>query len=247
MAYDIGSPVIHWFDHNGFDGYTREAVENRATGKTRSGARYGHRPRGVWDISQFVVHHSGGDGPTPAGMFQTLWRDRWLSVHFAIEDDGRIYQFLDPIELAWHAGSHNKISVGVECCLYPLASQMPDFYSAENCKRRGNLPHTIGHYVRHGQKIKSFEMPSQQVFALASLVAGVYVALDLEPRPPKFPRGVDGAIPTGLAANPLAHKGMIGHYHCTKNKIDPLGIDLVSLENDVADLCLEFGGRGQCR
>lgn len=242
-AYDIGVPVIHWFDKDGFDGYTHEEVEDRTTGKIKRGPRYGRRPNGVSDISQFVVHHSGGDGRTPSGMFQTLWRDRWLSVQFAIEDNGTVYQFLDAIELAWHAGAHNKISVGVECCLFPLVKQDPDYYSPSNCVKRGNQPHTVGQYIRHGTKYKSFEMPNQQVISLAALVAGTWTAFNLKPDKPTFPKA-DNVIPTTVIKNPLEHCGMIAHYHCTKNKVDPLGINLQELETTVANLCDVFRSIG---
>ena len=48
-------------------------------------------------------------------LLQSL-KQRGISVHFAIDNDGTIYQFMDCNHIAWHAGSSkwNNNSVGVE-------------------------------------------------------------------------------------------------------------------------------------
>lgn len=233
VGYDIGVPVIHWFDGAGFDGYTtaKATIEDRKTGavKTIAKPRYSKR---VGRLTQFVVHHSGGDGADPRGMYQTLWFERGLSVHFALEDDGRIYQFLDTQVVAWHAGAHNGCSVGVECCLFPLVGNDPHYYEPARCQRTGNLPHAQAWQTVHGQRLLAYQMPDTQVAALAALLAGTWVANGF-PEAPRFPRAAAGAIPTTTIPQPLQHHGLIGHYHCTANKIDPLGVDLAALESDV--------------
>lgn len=234
---DIGIPVIRWDDPGGFDGYTtRESVtEDRKTGKDKviRGKRYNARKGGVESITQLFVHHSGGDGRNPSGMYQTLWMDRALSVQFAIEDDGRVYQFLDAVERAWHGGKHNGISVGAELCLYPDAGRRPGYYSPANCKRRGNIPHSVRFETLQGSPRKVFVMPDVQVDAFARVMGGVWAVVTLAKREPisepLFPR-VDGKIPKEKIENAKKHTGLIGHLHCTKKKIDPAGFNFEEAE-----------------
>jgi len=237
LPVDIGIPVIRWTDTGGFDGYTTKgvAVEDRKTGKDRTlkGPRYSTRKAGLASISQLFIHHSGGDGKNPSGMYQTLWMDRGLSVQFAIEDDGRVYQFLDAVECAWHAGAHNGISVGAELCLFPDAAADPDFYSPANCKKRNNLPHAVRHETLQGSPRKVFVMPDVQVDACARVMAGVWAAVmkarGEETTAPMFPR-VCGVIPREVIANPKEHVGMIAHLHTTAKKWDCAGFNYEEAE-----------------
>lgn len=245
--WGIGVPVYRWTHPKGHNGYTTQRVtapvedrDGRATARVIQGERFAFRPPD--GITQFVVHHSGGDGATPAAMFDTLWNQRNLSVQYAIEDDGRVWQFLDVQEGAWHAGPHNKISVGAECCLYPLAKERPDFYSPARCAKTGNLPHAVVEDTIHGKRLTVFAFTGPQVESLARVVAatwlGLYVATG---RPhfasaPRFPR-VAGAIPHTVVPAPLAHVGLLGHLQCTANKIDPAGFPWEQCEARVAELC----------
>lgn len=270
ILFDAGLEVYRWDDPAGFNGYMRDRCEirevNRKTGATRTrviaGARYNRRAW-VGDpirlVRQFLVHHSGGDGRNPSGMFDTLWRQRGLSVQFALEDDGRVYQFLDARENAWHAGAANRTSVGVECCLYPTADHNPDYYSPENCARRGNLPHAVREEILQGARRQVFVMPAPQQDALARLVAGTWAALGwiagLEKvpdparvarfaAPPRWPRepewSLDGTIPRRAIAGWREHAGLLGHLHVTRNKWDPAGLDWEQLEARVAARFVAF-------
>ncbi len=252
VLYDIGRKVIKWDERGGFSFYKTNVVtytdEHRHTGKETTkiikGRRYSKRRGGIGNISQFFIHHSGGDGQNPSGMYETLHNRRKLSVQFAIEDDGRIYQFGDAADCAWHAGRHNHISIGVECCLFPLVKRRPDYYSPERNKRTKNLPHDIGFDTIHGKRIKVFKFTKPQVAALVSLAAGVWAALgrhtggrnkqvtehgqtyllnDFFDLSPCFPRTKNNEIPRTVFDKHIEHVGLIGHLQCTKNKIDPAG------------------------
>lgn len=249
--YDIGLPVTHWWDKGGFDGYvTDKAVvreQNRKTGAVDERVIRGPRfsPRKLEKVSQFVLHHSGGDGRDPSTMYRTLWYDRGLSVQFACEDDGRVWQFLDVKEAAWHAGKHNGCSVGVEAALFPLVDQDPHYYDPDNLQKRGNLPHARRVEVIHGRPLRVYVMPAAQVQALARLVAGTWAALRHETglpqfeAPPKFPRSA-GVIPMEEIEAPLLHAGMLGHLHCTAAKIDPVGFPWLDFEQAVALIFASF-------
>ena len=79
------------------------------------------------------LEHTGGYTPSKrkrnVSMFVTHWdvclnsrtcykilQKRGISIHFAIDNDGTIYQFLDMNHIGWHASSRtiNRKAVGVE-------------------------------------------------------------------------------------------------------------------------------------
>lgn len=253
--YGIGRRVVKWYEPTGFNGYVTDEVrifeEDRkigeVTGRTIRGPRYTKGTAGL--ASQFVIHHSGGDGSTPAQMYKTLWYDRGLSVQFACEDTGVIYQFLDAKEIAWHAGLANKTSVGVEAALFPDRAAAPNYYAVPD--KRGNLPHRWTQQVLQGVEREVFIMPPQQVEALADLVAGFWAAQELRcngvhsnipgasanlsvfREAPRFPR-VKGEIPYCVVEGALQHAGLLGHFHLSKNKWDPAGLELATFEAEVA-------------
>ncbi len=263
---DIGTRVVKWYEHFGFDGYTKERVtfdeEDRRTGKvvsrTIKGPRYSKRKTrlrdksGLGNIRQFFIHHSGGDGKDPENLYNTLYNRRKLSVQHVVEDDGRIYQFNDVADCCWHAGDHNNISTGVECCLYPLAERNPEYYSEERRERTGNLPHSIVNDCIHGKHMRVFAFTTPQIMALAKLAAGTWAALGiLSPigkteeqmlfrQPPKFPRTWNGKIPRTVAKDAMKHVGLIGHLQCTTRKIDPAGFPWEAFEGIVAERFREF-------
>lgn len=138
--FHTGAPVVLWMDAGGYDAYR---VERRfvplekasweasvAEGKgPESPNRYGMRKvppelservrGGGWDldslrgvVSQFVIHYDVCG--TSRQCFRVLHDMRGLSVHFMLDLDGTIYQTLDVKERAWHAGSANDRSVGIE-------------------------------------------------------------------------------------------------------------------------------------
>ena len=255
--YSIGVGVVRWDHSNGLDGYAKNEVctedEDRRTGKMVSrlvsGRRHG-KTRPLSDVRQFVVHHSGGDGPDPRQMYETL-HNRGLSCHFAVEDGGQlvhghkamIWQMLDVSEVAWHAGKANAHSVGAECALVPDAKARPHYYDPSNLGRRQNLPHAKGRQIIQGRERLVYMMPDPQIMALAKLVAGVWTALRLRgvtvTESPRFPRD-NGDIPTGATPGAMEHRGMVGHYHLTPRKWDPAGLDLATFEKRVAQECRQM-------
>lgn len=119
---------------------TRPAARARPAPRPPEGARYGswrrHVPSAVMEAVQkhgwsheqlrehvdlFVLHYDVCG--TSRQCFKVLHDIRGLSVQFMIDLDGTIYQTLDLKERAWHAGSANDRSVGVEIAnigAYPL-------------------------------------------------------------------------------------------------------------------------------
>ena len=240
---EIGATVINWDNDGGFNGYDTSKVtfqeEDRKTGKLVTKTIKGRRYKKTWkrrtvsNIRQFVIHHTGGFRAD--ACFNTLHNRRGLSVQFILGDDGIIYQTLDAVELAWHAGTANGISTGVECVLYPDAAKKPGAYREDRCKRLHLAPHKKIIQTIQGRDRKVYQMPDEQVDALARLVAGVWVArYRFQPskwtnwKPPLFPGGED--IPTKTIPDALEHDGMLMHYHLSKNKWDAAGIRLREFE-----------------
>ncbi|MGA0059644.1 MAG: N-acetylmuramoyl-L-alanine amidase, partial [Planctomycetota bacterium] len=132
--YDIGSPVVLFSDAGGYDAYAEvprfEAAPVGDDGQPIRKKRYGERrnlPAAVetrvaaqgWDradlaqvVRQFVIHYDVCG--TSRQCFKILQDKRNLSVHFMLDVDGTIYQTLDLKERAWHAGTANDFSIGIE-------------------------------------------------------------------------------------------------------------------------------------
>ena len=266
VAFDIGTRVIKWWEPDGFGQYeTNRSVvktEDNATGEVKTkviaGKRYYKRKKGVLGIKQVFLHHSGADREDPGVMREVLHNQRGLSVQFAHEDDGRIFQFLDAVEAAKHGGKHNHISIGSECCLWPNARKRPNYYSEENRKRTGNLPHAVKNETLQGMKMKVFCFPDPQVEAVCRWAAGLWIAIGylraealgtddpigaLFNEPPAFPRNKKGEIPRKVYKKHLEHIGLIGHLHCSTRKWDPAGFPWEHAERRTRELFLDFAGR----
>ena len=139
QLFHTGTPVVLWTDPKGYDAYRVEKrFENPrlaasqpaaadATGKARYGSWRKHLPAEEWDaawlegwtldrlrkhVDLFVIHYDVCG--TSRQCFKVLHDRRNLSVHFMLDIDGTIYQTLDLKERAWHAGSANDRSIGIE-------------------------------------------------------------------------------------------------------------------------------------
>ena len=138
---------------------------------------------------------------------------RGLGVHFCIDNDGTIFQLCDIEDLCYHAGGFNTWSIGVEIsnAYYP---KYQDHY-----KRRGYGERPIMENQKvHGSRLKPFLgfYPHQEQ-ALASLWAAVSIACNIPITIPDEKNGLMKNI-----ANPT---GFVGHYHVSRKKIDPIGLD----------------------
>jgi hypothetical protein len=132
--------------------------------------------------------------------------------------------------------------------LFPLYELDTEYYSFKRRQKSGNLEHDVGIDHIHGINCKVYLMPDAQWEALAHVYAGVWVALghqrtegfsgpfDVAPR---FPR--DGQYVAMTVVDDYEnHIGMMGHFHITRNKIDPCGFSWIPFENMVRGLYTEF-------
>ncbi len=151
-----GTRVVLWMDPQGYDAYRVErrfspidkSDWENSHAEVRdldSPNRYNLRRRGLtdaeveqvrgggWDlpllqrvVDQFVIHYDVCG--TSRQCFKVLQDMRNLSVHFMLDLDGTIYQTLDVKERAWHAGTANSRSVGIEIAnmgAYPVSGRNP--------------------------------------------------------------------------------------------------------------------------
>ena len=233
---DIGTRVVLWDEKYGLNGYdtTRYVVktENRKTGKIKTkiikGKRYNSRSkiRKVdlnWCkkfVNQFFLHHSGLY--RSRDTYGVLHKERGLSCHFIMDDDGTIYQTLDVKERAWHGGSCNTTSVGIEIDSRASATKFPTAYDKEHQKKYRVGPRKIRIDNIHNINIKGYDYSDGQYNALIKLTNGLCKELNINK---DFPRGVDGKIVKGVIKSPTKFNGIMCHYHLTDNKIDPISLD----------------------
>jgi len=157
-------------------------------------------------------------------------KKRGISVHFAIDNDGTIYQFMDMNDVAYHAGSRkwNNASVGVEItnAFYP---KYQDWYKK---KGFGERP-VIKDAMVHGSKLEThLGFYPVQIQALQALMKAVHKATGM---PLKAPLDRKGNTSTKVS-KPVADgrfEGFVSHYHLTNRKIDCAGLDIKKLLEEI--------------
>lgn len=272
QRFRIGTPVVLWTDPGGYDAYrverrfvTKEqAPWSASKEKLDSPNRYGLRYARAWDdgdfeqlrgggwdlgllqdtVDQFVIHYDVCG--TSRQCFNILHDHRNLSVHFMLDLDGTIYQTLDLKERAWHAGTANDRSIGIEIAnmgAYPLddAGTLAEWYETEpDGRTRVTLParmgdggiRTPGFIARpardqpvvgeiNGRELVQYDLTAEQYAALIRLTAAlsrIFPNIELV-----APRDADGNVANHVLSDDelAAFKGVIGHYHLTENKSDP--------------------------
>lgn len=167
----------------------------------------------------FVVHVTGGEG-SPHAMFQTLEK-RELGIEFAIDVEGVIWQFADPLEVdTFDAGPINRRSIGAEIVNYgyradpkqiPLKGKTRPLYDT----------------VVHGRRVVMARSNPAQIAALVAL-ADTLTSSPLLKIPRKLPRTKSGETHGRLmdSAEIAAFAGVLGHLHVSGAKIDP-GTDVI--------------------
>ena len=177
--------------------------------------------------SFFVCHW---DVCLSSEMCHRVLKQRGISVHFAIDNDGTIYQFMDMNDVAWHAGSRkwNEKSIGVEISNgYYLKHQ--SWY------KRNGLPErpVIRDAICHGQKLDPFTgfYPEQEE-ALKALMKAVHKVTRIPLLAPLDRSGNTNTTVSKKCADGR-FEGFISHYHLKKSKTDCAGLDLKRILKEV--------------
>lgn len=261
-----GTPVVLWMDPGGYDAYRAEChftPEQTLPSNpvSDSPVRYSSFRKHVSDevarqirdegwnlpllqewVDLFVLHYDACG--TSRRSFEVLQDRRGLSVHFMLDLDGTIYQTLDLKERAWHAGTANDRSVGVEIAnigAYSDRKTLDEWYARDADGRTYvTLPERLGEsglrtpdFVArpsrndliagtvNGHELYQYDLTDAQYEALTRLTATLCQVL---PRiRPDCPRDGDGQVcPNVLPDETLAgFSGILGHWHITEGKVDP--------------------------
>lgn len=141
--------------------------------------------------------------------------ERGLSVHFGIDNDGTIYQFLDTKHIAYHARGINRKSIGIE-----IANPVKLRYNKRNRKKGLPERNIIANDKIHGKPTGPYlyYYPAQ-LNALEALIKVLSKECKIPLQAPmkngKLVRGVDSRVKSEV------FRGLVGHYHVNEDKIDP--------------------------
>lgn len=188
-------------------------VSSEPGGKQASKGHYSYY-RNKRDPQFFVTHWDVC--LNSSSCFKVL-ENRGISVHFGIDNDGTIFQWLDMNHVAWHAGgrtwNHNSVGVEVSNGYY---TKYQDWYVR---KGFGERPLVEG-ATCHGKNLKPFlGFYPKQLQALAALWEAVSFACNIPLELPKTKDGVDEDCAQGT------FHGFCQHYHLKRSKIDCAGMD----------------------
>jgi hypothetical protein len=154
---------------------------------------------------------------------------RGISVHFAIDNDGTIYQFMDMNDVAYHAGGRtwNNKSIGVEIA----NAYYPKYQGWYKKNGLGERPLVEGATV-HGKTLDPFmDFYPEQYEALKALMKAVHEATGIPLEAPLDRSGNTNTTVSKKAADGR-FEGFVSHYHLKRGKIDCANLDLKTiLEN----------------
>lgn len=196
-------PVHNWLDH-GMQFMVGRGARRRRVEKV--------------PLELGVAHWTGGENP-PETMFRVLQR-RELGVEFAIDRDGTVYQFADPVLVdTFDAGYVNKRSWGCEIVNYGYRGKL------SMVPRRGRDRETYTDTI-HGRRREMARFASEQVDSFIALAEAIHGHLEIPLCVPTEPNGelLRRAMSRGEMKS---FSGIVGHYHVTDRKLDP-GTDLLN-------------------
>jgi len=153
---------------------------------------------------------------------------RGISVHFCIDNDGTIFQLLDTQHKAYHAGSANSKSVGVEIT-NAYYKKYQNWYVRNGF---GERPIQKNAKV-HGVKMPEFlDFYPEQLEALKALWSAIHDGLGI---PLEFPKNKSGELDTRVNRDCKRNKfkGFCNHYNLSRNKIDCAGLDIPELMEEI--------------
>jgi len=178
-------------------------------------------------VKMFVVHW---DGCLSSKMMANVLKNRGLSVAFAIDNDGTIYQLMDTRHIAWHARGVNTQSVGVEIA-NAVDLKHQKWYIKHGFGKRPVVKNVYLDGVKLPPMLGFYPI---QIKALKALTKSLCSAHNI---PLKVPTDMEG----NLVMRPdervtgRVFKGVVGHYHVTKTKSDPAGLALDKVIEDVLE------------
>jgi hypothetical protein len=169
------------------------------------------------EAAKIVTHW---DATLSAKRCYDILSKRGISSHFVIDNDGTIYQMVDPAYVAWHAGKYNKDSIGID-----LSNAYYTKYN-KNYEKMGFGPRPILNSWLHGRNLgEHLGYYPAQLKAYKELLKVLCTHYDI---PLNVPMTKDGNLLNSMLkeSEKNSFKGIICHYHLTENKIDCAGLEL---------------------
>lgn len=182
-------------------------------------------PKGERDIRIIVTHW---DGTKSAHSTHWVLGKSGLSTHFTVDNLGVIYQHLDPSNIGHHAGGVNGESVGIDMnCLAKVKHQR--IYRKEGLPERPVLKGL----VCHGKKLDLLGYNPIQIDAYKALVKALTTFYNI---PLECPLDENGNLITTVYKPVRKNfRGVVGHYHVTTKKIDPINLDFVKILTEIKE------------
>ena len=181
--------------------------------------RMGHFSRRSNKPTQIVVHWGGLDPHHCYRVFSDPTRKVSSHAGIGLSPDGEptAYQYLDLSHKAWHAGTANTRSVGIDIC------QQPGLKWRKHYIGDGYDVETIANNTGRGPA-RVLSLDPRVAEAVKETIKTLCAALDI---PYQCPRGADGDAESGdyyhgvLGQAQLdSFTGVIGHHHLTGRKWD---------------------------
>ncbi len=181
------------------------------------------RVKGTRKPKMFAIHH---DCALSAKSCRDILARRHLGVQFLIDNDSTIYQIIDCNNSAQHIGSLNMLSIGVEIS-NAVELKYQKYYETKGFGSRPILTPTV--HRKYMGKVLGFY--PEQIKALEALLIAVCGHYGI---PFETPMTEGTTVPTQLmgVSKPVVQgsfSGIIAHYHATKDKVDPAGLDFLGI------------------
>jgi N-acetylmuramoyl-L-alanine amidase len=225
-----GVRVVTYDDPGGYSFEKRRQEAIDASGLAGYGRRT-HKGGNVRDMEtlQKVVHqvvlHTDMTSDS-RGCFNVLVA-RGLSTHFMIDWDGTIFQGLDLMAEAYHAGEANAGSIGIDMnnllrnlVREPSSPPHPPAHArfADMSKREYRRPPSRRMRINGGD-VRNYGYTDAQYQSLIALMKVLVKVFDrLQPFPPLNERG---EIVENMLEDWAGFDGFLGHWHVTPDRWDP--------------------------
>src|SRR5688572_2228194 len=147
--------------------------------------------------------------------FNVLHKERGLSCHFLIDNDGTFIQTLDLVDAAFYRSGLNETSIGVELANRGDAKKFPGYYDKARYRKH---PRDVVTCTIHNDRYLAYAFTSAQYDSMAAL--GLALSKLLPNIKLEFPMK-DGKPHWSIIPDFKKFQGYLGHYHIEGQKWDP--------------------------
>ena len=161
------------------------------------------------------------DATTSAEKCKRVLQARKISTHFCIDNDGVIHQYVDTNNVAWHARGVNNYSIGIDFS-NAYYTKYNKWYEENGFSKRPVYNDSKVHGVKLKPHLGYYKV---QIEAYKKLVK---VLCDYYNIPVQTPMLDKTTADIGVVSDVVEgkYKGIVCHYHVTRNKIDCAGLNL---------------------